>query len=161
MLAVVGHVMKRQRVATEQGSAQDCVLQLHNIVRMNLQVLLRPDGSPAFASSAVGSILRPRWIAPSLTNSPVEDDIDIAVVLKPVDEMAVEPRMSSRDDKEVAHRDVIVLHGAQNHLNDVRRRRPPSQLLQRRSRSRCGSSADTDGLGATVAGADTTLGQAC
>ena len=49
MLAVVGHVMKRQRVATEQGSAQDCVLQLHNIVRMNLQVLLRPDGSPAFA----------------------------------------------------------------------------------------------------------------
>jgi len=79
---------------------------------MNLQVLLRPDGSPAFASSAVGSIVGPRRIAPSLTHSPVEDDIDIGVVLKPFDEMAVEPRLSARDDKEVAHRDMIVLHGA-------------------------------------------------
>src|SRR5262245_32184508 len=120
MLAVVGYVMKRQRVATEQGSAQDCVLQLHNIVRMNLQILLRPDGSPAFVSSAVGSILKPRGIAPSLTNSPVEDDIDIAVVLKPFDEMAVEPRLSARDDKEVAHRDVIVLHSAENHMKSHR-----------------------------------------
>src|SRR5262245_46917275 len=95
MLAVVGHVMKRQCVVTAQGSAQDWVLQLNDVVRMNLQVLVWPDGSPAFASSAVGSILKPRRIAPSLTNSPVEDDIDIAVVLKPFDEMAVEPRLST------------------------------------------------------------------
>ena len=109
-----------------QGSAQDWVLQLNDVMRMNLQVLVWPDGSPAFASSAVGSILKPRWIAPSFTNSPVENDIDIGVVLKPFDEMAVEPRLSARDDKEEAHRDVIVLHSAENHLKSHCSHRPLS-----------------------------------
>jgi hypothetical protein len=78
---------------------------------MNVQVFVGADGSPAFASSAVGSILRPRRLAPSLANSAVEHDIDIRIIFKPFDEMAIEPRMSARNDIEVAHRNLIVLRG--------------------------------------------------
>ena len=70
---------------------------------MNLQVFLRADGSPAFASSPVRSIRKSPRLAPSLSNSSVKHDIDIRVALKPFDETAVEPRMSARDDKQKTH----------------------------------------------------------
>jgi len=38
--------------------------------------------------------------------------MDIRVALKPFDEMAIEPRMSARDDKQKAHGYVIVLYGS-------------------------------------------------
>jgi len=69
---------------------------------MNLQVFLRADGPPAFASSAVNN-LRSRRLAASLTHSSIKHDIDIRVIFKPLDEMTVEPWMSARDDKQIAH----------------------------------------------------------
>jgi hypothetical protein len=68
-----------------------------------LQVFLRADGSPTFASSPVRSIQNSHPLAPSLSNSSVKHDIDIRVVLESFYEMAVEPWMSARDDKQIAH----------------------------------------------------------
>jgi hypothetical protein len=48
--------------------------------------------------------------------------------------MAVEPRLSTRDDKEVAHRDVIVLHSAQNNLKSHSSPRPLSARWSSRRR---------------------------
>jgi len=62
---------------------------------MNLQVFLRTDGSPAFTSSPVRRIQKSCRLAPSLSNSSVKHDIDIRVVLKPFDEMTVQPWLTA------------------------------------------------------------------
>jgi len=57
----------------------------------------------AFGASALADRLEDGGGAPPLASSAIEDYADIRVVLKPLDEMPVEPRMGARNDEYVAH----------------------------------------------------------
>ena len=42
--------------------------------------------------------------APPLRNPPIQDYVDVGVILKALEEMAIEPRVIARHDVDVPHR---------------------------------------------------------
>jgi hypothetical protein len=74
---------------------------------MHSEVFLWTYDPAALASSTLGSIVRPCRLAPSLSESPVKDDLGIGVILEPFNEMPVEPRLNVSDDEEVADHDHV------------------------------------------------------
>jgi len=46
-------------------------------------------------------------LAPSFSNSPVEDDLHIGVIMEAFHEVPIEPRVSAGDDKHKSHHDAL------------------------------------------------------
>ena len=82
----------------------------------NAEVIVGRHGSPPFALSAFPTTMLPGSFGAPFGDSPIEDDVDVRVILEALDEMLVQPRVIARDHELVSHGEAIlrrspIMHG--------------------------------------------------
>ena len=96
-------------------------LQLDDVVRSNAKVVLRRDGAAAFATSALMLRRYGGLLHPPVPDPPIEDHLDVRIIVEALNEVTVQPRVIARDDEHVSHGDAILRRPLAHHVQNSSR----------------------------------------
>jgi hypothetical protein len=97
------------------------MLELDDVVGSNAKVIVGSHRSPPFGLSAFTmSVLRGSFDA-SFGDSPIEDDVDVRIILEALEEMPVEPLVLARNHEPVSHAEAILRRSPVMHVQNSSR----------------------------------------
>ena len=114
-------VSRRSRCTSRRlplDGRHDGVLQLDDVVRSNAKVVLRRYGSASVVTSALMLRRYGGLLHPPVADPPIEDHLDVRIVVEALDEVAVQPRVIARDDEHVSHGDAILRRSLVRHVQN-------------------------------------------
>jgi hypothetical protein len=93
-------------------------------MRARSKVVSGGDGSASIGFPALGSRRDLGGFFSSLCDPSIEDDLDIGIILKPLDKVPVQPPMLARHDEHKAHADAILRRSPVQHAQNSSENRP-------------------------------------